>query len=124
MFSKHLCHDCRLPLPISVSCPKLDEMEIHFNTTNIVGDLKNLLEDPRFQTLRSLPRCSLNYLGVRRMPLTIDELGLEAVVNGMIDIFPSLAHCDNVPGDNLDWEELSERIADRNRILRLLGHRQ
>ena len=46
-------------LPISVHYSKLGKPEIHFNTTNIVDDLRNILEDPRFQQLRSLPRCPL-----------------------------------------------------------------
>ena len=98
-------------LPLSVYCPELDELEIHFNTTNIVNDLKNISEDPRFQTLRSLPRCSLEYLGAWKLPLTIDEADLDAVVNGMVDIFPTVGRCDPAE-ENLDWEEFSEGIVD------------
>ena len=32
-------------LPISVHCVKLEKLEIHFNTTNIVDDIKRILED-------------------------------------------------------------------------------
>ena len=99
-------------LPISVYCLKLDELEIHFNTTNIVDDLKNISEDPRFQTVRSLPRCSLDYLGVWQIPLTVDDTDFEDVVNGILDIFPTLDRCCPAE-DNSDWEEFSERLAAR-----------
>jgi len=77
-------------LPISVHCSKLEEVSIHFNTTNIVDDFRNILEDPRFQQLRSLPRCRLTFLDAYQMPLRLDESGLEIVAKGMLDIFPSL----------------------------------
>ena len=97
-------------LPISVYCLKLSELEIHFNTTNIVHDLKNISEDPQFQKLRSLPKCSLDNLCVWKIPLAIDEADYEAVVDGMIDIFPTMDRCAPAEG-NSDWEEFSERIA-------------
>jgi len=103
-------------LPLSVYCPNLDEMEIHFNTTNIVDDLKSISEDPRFQTLRSLPRSSLEYLGVWQIPLTVDEADLEAVVDGMIGIFPTVGRCFPAE-DNFGWQVVSERIAEHRRML-------
>jgi len=78
-------------LVISVCCIKLQELEVHFNTTNVVDDFKNISEDPRFRELRSLPRCTLSCLDVSQTPLTLDEPSLEIVVNGMINIFPALA---------------------------------
>jgi len=96
-------------LPISVHCSKLEELEIHFNTTNIVDDFRNISEDPRFQQLRSLSRCPLMSLDVRRMPLRLDESDFETVAKGMIDIFPSLTSC---KGLDEDWDELSGEIAD------------
>jgi len=96
-------------LPISVHCVKLRELEIHFNTTNIIDDLKNLSEDPRFQELRSLPRCTLTCLHTYQMPLTLDEPDFETVANGMIDIFPSIRSCDGLVKI---WEEISKRIAE------------
>ena len=98
-------------LPISVHCSKLWELEIHFNTTNIVDDLKNTLEDPRFQQLRSLPRCPLAGLSVFRMPFSLDESdGIETVAKAMIDIFPSLGDC--LYGRDLRWSRLSEEIRE------------
>ena len=94
-------------LLISVHCVKLEELEIHFNTMNIVGDLKDISQDPRFQELRSLPRCELTCLDVSRAPLTLDEPGFETVVNGMMDIFPAL---DSFAGDEEAWAQVNERI--------------
>jgi len=94
-------------LPISVHCNKLEKLEIHFNTTNIVDDFKNILEDPRFQQLRPLPRCPLGRLDVDRIPLDLDEWDFETVVNGMSDIFPSLTRCEGV---KQSWDELSGKI--------------
>ena len=94
-------------LQISVHCVKLRTLEIHFNTTNIVDDLKNISKDLLFQELRSLPKCTLTKLFVDRMPLTLDEPGFGTVVDGMIAIFPSLERC---LGSGEAWIELSKRI--------------
>jgi len=91
-------------LPISAYCSKLEELEIHFNTTNLVNDLKNTLGDPRFQQLRSLPRCPLGCLKVFEMPLSLDESDLETVAKAMIDIFPFLTFCEE---RERSWEQLS-----------------
>ena len=94
-------------LQISVHCIKLRNLAIHFNTTNVVDDFKNMSQDPRFQPLRSLPRCPLSRLGVHLTPLTLDEPGVETVAHGMIDIFPSLKYFEGFADA---WEEISERI--------------
>jgi len=96
-------------LSISVHCNKMEELEIHFNTTNIVNDFKSILEDPKFQQLRSLPRCSLTCLGVNRMPLDLDESGFDIVAKGMNDIFPSLVHCN---GRREGWGRLTRKFAN------------
>ena len=95
-------------LPLSVYCVKMRWLEIHFNTSNIVDDFKNISEDPRLQKLRLLPRCPLSRLNVGQMPLTLDEPGFETVVNGMDDIFPSMRCCTETEGI---WTELDGRIA-------------
>ena len=92
-------------LPISVHCARLQSLEIHLNTTNIVDDLKNISEDPRFQGLRLLRKCTLSYWDVRDMPLTLNDSGLEIVARGMMDIFPDLVCCEG-------WHELSWKIAE------------
>jgi len=96
-------------LSISVHCSKLEKLEIHFNTTNVVNDFQNILEDPRFQQLRSLPKCPLTWLDVHRTPLSLHESDLGTVVKGMIDIFPSLTDCD---GLEESWDELSWEITN------------
>ena len=97
-------------VPISAYCVKLRDLEIHFNTTNIVDDLENTLGDPRFQALGSLPRCTLTRLGVYETPLTLDESGLETVARGLADIFPSLERCATEPWISHGWDEISKRI--------------
>jgi len=96
-------------LPISVHCSKLEELEIHFNTTNIVDDFRNILEGPRFQQLRSLPKCPLMYLDLFSAPLRLDGSDLETVAKGMVDIFPSLT---DIYGLEKSWNELSRQITD------------
>ena len=82
---------------------------IHFNTTNIVDDLRNIPEDPLFQQLRSLPRRLLMSLDVHRIPLKLHESDFETVAKGMVDIFPSLTSC---KGLERGWGEISGKIED------------
>ena len=96
-------------LSISVHCAELRELEIHFNATNIVDDLENISDDPRFQELRSRPRCQLLLLNVYRIQLTLDEPGLETVMNGMLDIFPSLGWSEEA-AEGSGWGELSNKL--------------
>jgi len=97
-------------IPISVHCSKLKKLEIHFNTTNIVNDLRNILKDPQFPRLRSLPlRCPLIFLDAYEMPLSLQESDFETVAKGVVDIFPSLTYCG---GFEEGWDELSRKIAD------------
>ena len=102
-------------LPISVHCSQLKQLETHFNTANIVDDFRNILEDPRFQQLRSLPKCPLTCLDVYLTPLRLDESDLETVAKGMIGIFPSLENCN---GFEKGWIKLSEQIMDLQRRAR------
>lgn len=94
-------------LSISVYCPELEVLEIHFNTTNIADDLKNISVDPKFEEVRSLTRGRLSHLNVYRTPLTLDELGFETVAKGMVDIFPSMQLCGGRTGV---WGWVNERI--------------
>ena len=94
-------------LPISTYCVKLRNLEIHFNAINIIDDLRGISEDPRSEKLRSLPRRKLSCLYVYRIPLTLDESGLETVARGMIDVFPSLR---SFSGLNDVWGEISGRV--------------
>jgi len=99
-------------LQISVYCAKLRELGIHFNTADIVEDFKGISEDPKLREVRSLPRCTLPYFGTGRAPLAFDELGLETVAKGMVDIFPSLKACH---GFESTWDEVNNRISEHTR---------
>ena len=96
-------------LQISVHCLKLGNLSVHFNTTSIIDDLKNIPADPQLQELRSLPRCTLQWLEVRETPLTINESDFETVVCGMRYIFPSLRYFDPLRGT---WDRLTEIIEE------------
>lgn len=98
-------------LPISVRCLKLRSLLIHFNTTTIHDDFKNISGDHRFQELRLLPRCTLSLLDTWETPLTLDEPEFETVASGMVDIFPSLERCIWF-GESLSWYTLNGRIKD------------
>ena len=103
-------------LSISVYCVKLDFLAIHFNTTNILEDFKNISEDPEFRELRSLPRGRLSLLEVCAIPLTVDESEYKTVADGMIDIFPSLKCCEGMWGV---WHEVSNYL---RRVDAPMGH--
>ena len=96
-------------LSISVRCVELQGLTIHFNTTKVVDDLKNISEGPRFRELRSLPRCTLWRLKVFQIPLALDEPGFEAVTVGMVNIFPSLKRCE---GFDEGWRELNKKLKE------------
>ena len=92
-------------LPLSVRCARLQSLWIHFNTMNIVDDIKTISEDPRFQGLRSLQKCALSRLNVHKLPLTLDGSELETLARGMTDIFPNLECCDG-------WDEFNSKLAE------------
>ena len=48
-------------------------------------------------------------MNVYRIQLTLDEPGLETVMTGMLDIFPSLGWCEEV-AEGSGWGELSVKI--------------
>ena len=103
-------------LPIAVYCPNLKELQIHFNTENIVDDLEEISENPRFRELQLLPRCTLTYLDVWETPLIVGEDDFETVVDWMAEIFPSLELPREFGGS---WDKVGRRIAER----RTEGHR-
>lgn len=94
-------------LQTSVHCVELQKPEVHFNTMNIIDNLKDISEDPSFQQLRSLPNCTLRRMTVHQLPLTIDGPGFETVACGMVDIFPSL---NRFAGLNEAWKTLTKII--------------
>ena len=105
-------------LSISVYCPKLEVLEIHFNTTDIVNDLKNISVDPKFEELRSLPRNTLQLLNVYRTPITLNEPAFEIVAKGMIDIFPSLQRCRGFKGI---WGGVNRKIGELQKVVKSPG---
>jgi len=105
--AKHLRHDCRLPPSNFRLLCQVAELEIHFNTARIVGDLENILVDPRFVKLRSLSKCKLWCLRAHEMPLVLDESDFQAVVDGMRGIFPSIQAIEGLLGT---WSELSGEL--------------
>ena len=106
-------------LPISVHCIELEDLAIHFNTTSIVDDFGNISKDPKFRELRSLPRCTLSYLDVDRIPLILDEPDFKIVVNGMIDIFLFLRRC---AGLGQGWKDISERMGELQEMRMILSY--
>ena len=79
-------------LTLSTNCVGLTELIVHFNTINIVEDVKSLLEaeDPHVQTLRKGPRCGVTTLPVFLAPLTVDKPDTDVVAKGLLSVFPRL----------------------------------
>ena len=94
-------------LPISVHCVELERLEIHLNTTDIAGDFRNVLEEPRFQKLRHFPRSPLLVLNVFNTPLALEGPDKLVVATGLVDAFPSLLKVD---GGRRSWDDLSEML--------------
>ena len=86
----------RSMLALSANCVQLTELVIHFNTANIVEDVKSLLEteDPDVQTLRKGPRCRVTNFTVPPVPPAVDDLGTEVLAKGFLFVFPALG---NIP---------------------------
>ena len=93
-------------LQLSVHCLKLGHLSIHFNTTNIVDDFKNILVDPQFRELRSLPKCRVSCLDVEDILLTLNTSDAKTVVDGMRGIFPNLLDF----GVMSIWREISKGL--------------
>lgn len=96
-----LGHPCRMNtcqttfrslLTLSANCVELTELIVHFNTTNIVEDVKSLLEtqDPDIQKLRKGPRCGVTSLPVFMTPLAVDKASVDLLAKGLLLVFPML----------------------------------
>ena len=107
-----VCHanSCRTTvsslLSLSTHCKDLEELEIHFNTTNLLGDLTSILEDLRLRGEHLLPKCRLWWLGVRNAPLQIRVEDCGLVAAGFLGIFSSLREINSNSG--MDWGSLLE----------------
>ena len=77
---------------LSANCVELTELAVHFNTINIVQDVKSLLEtkDPDVQKLRNGSRCGVTSLQVFLTPLVVDGPATELLANGLLFVFPAL----------------------------------
>ena len=79
---------------LSARCPSLVSIAIHFNTMQIVRDVRSILEteDPRIKELRESPtRSQLVTFSVSKTPLSLvgsDEL--EVLKRGFLNVFPRL----------------------------------
>jgi len=96
-------------LLISARYVKVKTLEIPFNITNIIEDFKNISEDPQFWEMRWFPKRPLMRLDLWRMPPTLDELGFETMVNGLVDILLSLRYCQGRKGV---WEVIPDRMRE------------
>ena len=87
-------------LTLSANCVGLTELIVHFNTINIVEDVKSLVEteDPDIQTLRKGPRCGVTCLPVFLMPLTVDKPDTDVLAKGLLSVFPRLGNIIVCPG--------------------------
>lgn len=93
-------------LSLLTHCKDLEELEIHFNTTNLLGDLTSILEDLRLRGEHLLPKCRLWWLGVRNAPLQIRVEDCGLVAAGFLGIFSSLREINSNSG--MDWGSLLE----------------
>ena len=77
---------------LSANCVELRDLDIHFNTINLVGDIKSFLEsdDPAIQKLRQGQCCNVTVVKICPTPLNLDGPGLEAVARGFLFAFPLL----------------------------------
>ena len=85
---------------LSTGCVELTELIVHFNTTNIVEDVKSLLEteDPDIQKLRNGPRCGVTSLPLFQTPLAVDEPETGVLAKGLLFVFPVLEDIPVRPG--------------------------
>lgn len=77
---------------LSANCVELTDLQIHFNTINIVEDVKSLVtsKDPAIQKLRKGQGCGVGTIPVHLTPLTLDALGVQVLARGFLFVFPGL----------------------------------
>lgn len=87
-------------LTLSTSCVGLTELTVHFNTTNIVHDVKSLLEaeESDAQKPRKSSRCGITSLLLFLTPLTVDEPDTDLLAKGLLFVFPVLENIPVCPG--------------------------
>ena len=87
-------------LTLSTNCTRLTNLIVHFNTINIVEDVKSLLEteDPETQKLLEGPRCGVTCLPLFLTPLTVDGPETDVLAKGLLFVFPALGCTPVCPG--------------------------
>ena len=87
-------------LTLSTNCARLTELAVHFNTINIMEDVRSLLEteDPDTQKLRESPRCGVTSLPLFLTPLTVDGPDMDVLAQGLLYVFPVLGDTPLRPG--------------------------
>ena len=85
---------------LSTNCVGLTELVVHFNTTDIVEDVKSLLEgeDLDVQTPRKAPKCGVTSLPVFLTPLMVDKPDVDVIAKGLSFVFPKLGNIPVCPG--------------------------
>ena len=89
-------------MSMSINCPDLLDLAIHFNTETIVDDMKALLDGG---IGRNKAKCRLWNISVGAAPLKLDSAGLETVAMGFSVIFPHMTHLEG-HGINNHWSKL------------------
>ena len=79
-------------MSISIHCPDLLDLQIHFNTQAIVDDMQALLDGG---VGRNKTKCRLRSLLVGIIPLKLDSAGLQIVAKGFCVIFPHMETLEN-----------------------------
>ena len=92
-------------LSLSTHCLELTYSEIHFNTLDIVEDVKHLL-------IRGKPRCRLRGLSVGRLSLGVYDHEYETLAMGSVDIFPCLEFFPSCPIGRV-WERVEAELENR-----------
>jgi len=90
----------------SVHCPDLKNLETHFNTRGIVGDMQRLLDGG---TERDKAKCKLRSLCVARMPLEVGEEDIQTIAMGLNAIFPDLLDLKSYTGS---WPRVRHKMVD------------
>ena len=102
---------CGIPPPrLVVHCKRLRGVWIHFNATNLVNDMRFLLEDPDLRGLRELPtRCPLKHFDARRFRfLNETDRDITTTAEGSMNIFPSISAIASTSG--IGWSMLESRV--------------
>jgi len=94
---------------ISLHCPDLTALEIHFNTRRIVRDVQRLFNGG---AERDEAKCKLRSLSVGSIPLEVCKEDTQTIVLGLKTIFPYLTDLDGYDGS---WPMVMLKMKDRRR---------